>query len=87
MPHHVWHHGDMAHDRYAHLRRLGRQYRAALEDEKRLRLELAKAALEAVDQHGEPVGDVARAIGFDREWVRRARNYVKKEKEEQNGES
>lgn len=88
MPHALWHHVGMANDRYAYLRRLGRQYRTAMEAEKRARLALAEAVLKAVDEEKEPVGDVARAIGFDREWIRRARQYVRKPAgESESGES
>ncbi|GHE33284.1 hypothetical protein GCM10017673_40270 [Streptosporangium violaceochromogenes] len=78
MPHPLWHHVGMDDERRKTLRRLGRTYRAAMEAEAKARMELAAAALEAVDKDKEPVGEVAREIGFDREWIRRARENEKK---------
>jgi hypothetical protein len=79
MPHALWHHEDMDDERRKHLRRLGRTYRAAMEAEQKARKALAAATLEAVDKDKEPVGEVAREIGFDREWIRRARINAAKE--------
>jgi hypothetical protein len=79
MPHALWHHEDMNDERRKHLRRLGRTYRAAMAAEEAARKALAAAALEAVDDDKEPVGEVAREIGFDREWIRRARITAAKE--------
>jgi hypothetical protein len=73
MPHALWHHEGMNDERRKQLRRLGRTYRAAMAAEEAARKALAAAALEAVEQDKEPVGEVAREIGFDREWIRRAR--------------
>jgi hypothetical protein len=73
MPHAMWHHERMDDERRKQLRRLGRTYRAAMAAEEAARKALAAAALEAVDKDKEPVGEVAREIGFDREWIRRAR--------------
>ncbi|MFC6081029.1 hypothetical protein [Sphaerisporangium aureirubrum] len=60
-------------ERRRRLRRLGRIYRAAMEAEEKARAELAAEVLTAVETDKEPVGEVAREIGFDREWIRRAR--------------
>lgn len=79
MPHALWHHEDMNDERRKHLRRLGRTYRAAMAAEQAARKALAEAALEAVDKDKEAVGEVAREIGFDREWIRRARVNAAKE--------
>ncbi len=72
MPHALWHHVGMDDERRRRLRRLGRAYRAAMEAEKKAREALAAEVLAALDAK-EPVGEVAREAGFDREWVRRAR--------------
>jgi hypothetical protein len=83
LPHALCHDVDMDDERRKKLRRLGRIYRAAMEAEKKAREELAAEALTAVDKDKEPVGEVAREIGFDREWIRRARlaeqNRIKQE--------
>ncbi len=73
MPHALWHHEGMDDERRKKLRRLGRTYRAAMEAERLARQALADEVLAAVDKDNEPVGEVAREIGFDREWIRRAR--------------
>lgn len=78
MPHALWHDECMDDERRKTLRRLGRTYRAAMEAEEKARKALAEAALKAVDKDKEPVGEVAREIGFDREWIRRARENEKK---------
>lgn len=78
MPHALWHDECMDDERRKNLRRLGRTYRAAMEAEEKARKALAEAALKAVDKDKEPVGEVAREIGFDREWIRRARENEKK---------
>ena len=79
MPHALWHHEHMNDERRKNLRRLGRTYRAAMAAEEKARKALAAAALEAVDKEDEPVGEVAREIGFDREWIRRQRITAAKE--------
>ncbi|MEV4179912.1 hypothetical protein AB0J28_00515 [Streptosporangium canum] len=43
-----------------------------MDDEKKAREALAREVLDALAAD-EPVGEVARVAGFDREWVRRAR--------------
>jgi len=91
MPQGVWHHVGMDEERRKKLRRLGRVYRAALEAERTARLELAAEVLAAVDRDKEQVGEVAREIGFDREWIRRARkaeaDRKKKAAAEESGDS
>lgn len=72
MPHALCDHEDMDSERRARLQRLGRTYRRAMEDEKKAREALAREVLDALAAD-EPVGEVARIAGFDREWVRRAR--------------
>ncbi|MDH2424813.1 hypothetical protein [Sphaerisporangium sp. TRM90804] len=62
----------MDEERRRRLRRLGRAYRAAMDAEKKAREALAAEVLAALSAE-EPVGEVAREAGFDREWVRRAR--------------
>jgi hypothetical protein len=79
MPHALWHHVGMDDELRRRLRRLGRAYRAAMAAEEKARKALADAALEAVDELDKPVGEVAREIGFDREWIRRARLTKAKE--------
>ncbi|HXG03248.1 MAG TPA: hypothetical protein VNO23_07565 [Candidatus Binatia bacterium] len=59
------------------LRQLGRAYRRALQTEKTAREELAAEVLAALAD-GEQVSEIAREIGFDREWVRRARVNAEK---------
>lgn len=72
MPHALWHHVGMDEERRRRLRRLGRAYRSAMEAERKAREALAAEVLAALAAD-EPVGEVAREAGFDREWVRRAR--------------
>ena len=72
MPRALWHHVGMDDERRKRLRALGRAYRRAMEAEKAAREELAAEVLAALAAK-EPVGEVAREIGFDREWIRRAR--------------
>lgn len=77
MPQALWHDGAMETQRRTRLRQLGRAYRRALDAEKAAREELAAEVLAALAAD-EPVGEVAREIGFDREWVRRARVNAEK---------
>jgi hypothetical protein len=77
MPQALWHDDAMDTPRRTRLRQLGRAYRRALDAEEATRKELAAEALAAVAD-GEPVGEVAREIGFDREWIRRARINAEK---------
>lgn len=77
MPRALWHHVGMDDERRKRLRSLGRAYRRAMDAEKTARDELAAAVLAALADD-EPVGEVAREIGFDREWVRRARVAAEK---------
>lgn len=78
VPHALWHDEGMDEERRKKLRRLGRTYRAAMEAEAKAREALAVEVLTAVDVDDEPPGEVAREIGFDREWIRRARENEKK---------
>lgn len=72
MPAAMWHHVGMDDERRKRLRSLGRAYRRAMEAEKAAREALAAEVVAALEAN-EPVGEIAREIGFDREWVRRAR--------------
>lgn len=72
MPHAVWHHQDVDEQLRARLRELGRAYRDARDADKAARKALEAVVIEAL-RDKEPVGEIAREAGFDREWVRRAR--------------
>ena len=76
MPHALWHDCAMDDERRKRLRNLGRAYRRAMDAEKAAREDLAAEVLAAIDAD-EKVGEVAREIGFDREWIRRARIAAK----------